>query len=53
MTQQTTIVPPAYVTQLEELYDKAIDPQVAKRLFGFLAPYTWTVSYTHLCLQPS
>ncbi len=41
MTQQTTIVPPAYVTQSEELYDKAIDPQVAKRLFGFLAPYTW------------
>ena len=30
MTQQTTIVPPAYVTQSEELYDKAIDPQVAK-----------------------
>ena len=38
---QTTITPPAYVTQSEELYDKAIDPQVAKRLFGFLAPYTW------------
>jgi len=41
MTQQTTIVPPAYVTQSEELYDKAIDPQIAKRLFGFLKPYTW------------
>ncbi|MCX6060455.1 MAG: ABC transporter ATP-binding protein [Chloroflexi bacterium] len=36
-----TITPPPYVTQSEELYDKAIDPQVAKRLFGFLAPYTW------------
>ncbi|MBK8421238.1 ABC transporter ATP-binding protein [Candidatus Villigracilis saccharophilus] len=38
---ESTIVPPAYVTQSEELYDKALDPQVAKRLFGYLAPYAW------------
>lgn len=37
----TTIVPPAYVTQSEELYDKPIDPQVARRLVGFVAPYKW------------
>jgi ATP-binding cassette subfamily B protein/subfamily B ATP-binding cassette protein MsbA len=37
----TTITPPAYVTQSEELYDKALDPQVARRLVGFLAPYKW------------
>lgn len=37
----TTIVPPVYVTQSEELYDKPIDPQVARRLVGFVAPYKW------------
>lgn len=37
----TTIVPPAYVTQSEELYDKPLDPQVARRLIGFLTPYKW------------
>jgi ATP-binding cassette subfamily B protein/subfamily B ATP-binding cassette protein MsbA len=37
----TTIVPPAYVIQSEELYDKPIDPQVARRLVGFIAPYKW------------
>ena len=36
-----TIVPPAYVTQSEELYDKPLDPQVARRLVGFVAPYKW------------
>lgn len=35
----TTILPPAYVTQAEELYDKPLDPQVARRLLGFVAPY--------------
>ena len=39
MTQQTTIIPPAYVTQSEELYDKPLDPAVARRLIGFIAPY--------------
>jgi ATP-binding cassette subfamily B protein/subfamily B ATP-binding cassette protein MsbA len=37
----TTITPPAYVTESEELYDKALDPQVARRLAGFVAPYKW------------
>jgi len=37
----TTIVPPAYVTQSEELYDKPLDPQVARRLVAFIAPYKW------------
>lgn len=35
----TTITPPAYVTQSEEFYDKPLDPRVAKRLIGFIAPY--------------
>ncbi len=38
---QGTITPPAYVTQSEELYDKGLDPQVARRLLGFVAPYKW------------
>jgi ATP-binding cassette, subfamily B, multidrug efflux pump len=38
---QTTIIPPAYVTQSEELYDKPLDPAVARRLVAFLAPYKW------------
>ena len=38
---QTTITPPAYVTQSEELYDKPLDPTVARRLVAFLAPYKW------------
>ncbi|MEZ0396208.1 MAG: ABC transporter ATP-binding protein [Anaerolineales bacterium] len=35
----TTITPPAYVTQSEEQFYKAYDPQVTRRLLGFLAPY--------------
>lgn len=38
---RAAIVPPAYVTQSEELYDKPLDPAVARRLLGFLAPYQW------------
>jgi ATP-binding cassette subfamily B protein/subfamily B ATP-binding cassette protein MsbA len=37
MTQPIT--PPAHVTQSEEFYDKPLDPRVAKRLIGFIAPY--------------
>ncbi len=37
----TTITPPAYVTQSEEQFYKPYDPQVARRLIAFLAPYTW------------
>jgi len=39
MTQ--TITPPVYVTQSEELYDRPLDPNVARRLVGFVAPYKW------------
>jgi ATP-binding cassette, subfamily B, multidrug efflux pump len=40
MTQTNTITPPAYVTQSEELYDKAIDKQTARRLIALIRPYT-------------
>ncbi len=40
MTQSTAITPPAYVTQSEDLYDKGVDPQNAKRLAAFIRPYT-------------
>lgn len=42
---QTAITPPSYVTQSEELYDKALDPQVARRLIGFVAPYKWEMLF--------
>ena len=35
----TTITPPAYVTESEELYDKSVNPQTAKRLVAFTRPY--------------
>ncbi|GAB4504763.1 MAG: ABC transporter ATP-binding protein [Anaerolineales bacterium] len=38
---QATITPPAYVTQAEELYDRPLDPTVARRLLAFVAPYKW------------
>lgn len=47
---QTTIVPPAYVTQSEEAYDKALDPQVARRLFAYLAPYRWKMILSALLM---
>jgi ATP-binding cassette subfamily B protein/subfamily B ATP-binding cassette protein MsbA len=43
---QTTIVPPAYVTQSEELYDKPFDPAVARRLAAFLSPYKWQMLFS-------
>ncbi len=42
---QTTVIPPAYVTQSEELYDKPLDPAVARRLIGFIAPYKWQMLF--------
>jgi ATP-binding cassette subfamily B multidrug efflux pump len=42
---QTTIIPPTYVTQSEELYDKPLDPAVARRLIGFIAPYKWEMFF--------
>jgi ATP-binding cassette subfamily B protein/subfamily B ATP-binding cassette protein MsbA len=35
----TTITPPTYVTESEELYDKGVNPQTAKRLIAFTHPY--------------
>lgn len=35
-----TIVPPTYVTQSEELYDRGVDPKNAGRLVAFIRPYT-------------
>ena len=43
---QSTITPPAYVTQSEELYDKALDPKVARRLIAFVAPYKWQMLFS-------
>ena len=43
---QTTIVPPAYVTESEEMYDKPIDPTVARRLFAFVTPYKWQMVFS-------
>lgn len=35
----TTITPPEYVTQSEELYDKGLDPLVFRRILQFVRPY--------------
>ena len=35
----TTITPPTYVTESEELYDKGVNPQTARRLIAFTRPY--------------
>jgi ABC-type multidrug transport system fused ATPase/permease subunit len=35
----TTIIPPAYVTQSEELYDRGVNPKNASRLVAFVRPY--------------
>jgi len=35
----TPITPPTYVTESEELYDKSINPQTARRLIAFTRPY--------------
>jgi ATP-binding cassette subfamily B protein/subfamily B ATP-binding cassette protein MsbA len=35
----TTITPPTYVTQSEELYDKGVNPQTARRLVAFTRPH--------------
>ncbi|MBI5840102.1 MAG: ABC transporter ATP-binding protein [Chloroflexi bacterium] len=48
MTQ--TITPPAYVTQSEELYDKPLDPTIARRLIGFIAPYKWQMFVSALLM---
>ncbi len=35
----TTIIPPSYVSESEELYDKSVNPQTAGRLVAFTRPY--------------
>ncbi len=36
----TKIIPPAFITQSEEFYDKGYDPKVARGLLRFVKPYT-------------
>jgi len=36
----TRIIPPAFITQSEEAYDKGYDPKVARGLLQFLKPYS-------------
>jgi ATP-binding cassette, subfamily B, multidrug efflux pump len=36
----TKIVPPTFITQSEEIYDKGYDPNVTRGLLKFLKPYT-------------
>ncbi len=36
----TKIVPPLFITQSEEFYDKGYDPKVARGLLRFVKPYT-------------
>src|SRR4030095_4758845 len=38
-TMTTKIIPPAFITQSEEAYDKGYDPKVARGLWQFLRPY--------------
>jgi ATP-binding cassette subfamily B protein/subfamily B ATP-binding cassette protein MsbA len=47
---KTNIVPPAYVTQSEELYDRALDPNVARRLIAFVAPYKWQMTFSAILM---
>ena len=36
----TKIIPPTFITQSEEFYDKGYDPKVARGLLRFVKPYT-------------
>ena len=40
-----TITPPPHVVQSEEFYDRPIDPEVARRLAGFVSPYKWKMIF--------
>src|SRR5262245_44666612 len=37
----TKIIPPPFITQSEEAYDKGYDHNVARGLMRFAKPYTW------------
>ena len=39
MYMTTKIIPPTFITQSEEAYDKGYDPKVARGLLQFLKPY--------------
>jgi ATP-binding cassette subfamily B multidrug efflux pump len=39
MATTTKIIPPAFITQSEEFYDKGYDPRVARGLLRFVKPY--------------
>jgi ATP-binding cassette, subfamily B, multidrug efflux pump len=41
----TKIIPPAFITQSEEAYDKGYDPNVARGLLSFVKPYTGQVIF--------
>jgi len=45
-----TITPPSYVIESEELYDRPIDPLVARRLTSFAFPYKWKILFSSLLM---
>jgi len=46
----TKIIPPSFITQSEEAYDKGYDPNVARGLLQFLKPYTWRMLFALLLM---
>jgi len=46
----TKIIPPSFITQSEETYDKGYDPNVARGLLQFLKPYTWRMLFALLLM---
>jgi ATP-binding cassette, subfamily B, multidrug efflux pump len=44
----TKIIPPTFITQSEEIYDKGYDPHVARGLVSFLKPYTGQMLFSLL-----
>src|ERR1043166_8990086 len=46
----TKIIPPAFITQSEEAYDKGYDPNVARGLLQFVNPYTGQVLFALLLM---
>ena len=46
----TKIIPPSFITQSEEAYDKGYDPNVARGLLRFLKPYTWRMLFALLLM---
>jgi len=46
----TKIIPPAFITQSEEAYDKGYDPAVARGLMRFLKPYAGRILFALLLM---